>query len=167
VYEHLTQVLGIPPEHIVLYGRSLGSGPSVYLAEKTSTRSRPVGGLVLHSPFASVFRVVMPDFFGYTVLGDLFPNVDRMQNIQCPVFIAHGEEDKIVPYAHGQRLASAFPQKDRIGFFSTPGMYHNYYETHFAELEMMEALNKHLDYHVLARRLWMRRKNRTPLIIEV
>jgi hypothetical protein len=39
VYEHLTETLKIDPKSIILYGRSLGSGPSCYLAEK-----QPVGG---------------------------------------------------------------------------------------------------------------------------
>ena len=35
-YAHLTQDRRIDPANIVLYGRSLGSGPSCYLAEKLS-----------------------------------------------------------------------------------------------------------------------------------
>jgi hypothetical protein len=34
VYKYLTVQMNITPENIVLYGRSLGSGPSCYLAEK-------------------------------------------------------------------------------------------------------------------------------------
>jgi hypothetical protein len=34
VYSHMVNVMNIRPENIILYGRSLGSGPSCYLAEK-------------------------------------------------------------------------------------------------------------------------------------
>jgi hypothetical protein len=34
VYEYLTNNLNINPQDIILYGRSLGSGPSCFLAEK-------------------------------------------------------------------------------------------------------------------------------------
>jgi hypothetical protein len=34
VYQYLTQALNIEPRDIILYGRSLGSGPSCYLAQK-------------------------------------------------------------------------------------------------------------------------------------
>ena len=34
VFEYLTKQLNISPKDIILYGRSLGSGPSCYLAEK-------------------------------------------------------------------------------------------------------------------------------------
>ena len=39
VYNYVTQEMFLKPENIILYGRSLGSGPSCYLAEKY-----PVGG---------------------------------------------------------------------------------------------------------------------------
>jgi len=42
VYNYLIDQLNIKPEDIILYGRSLGSGPSCYLAEKHS-----VGGYSL------------------------------------------------------------------------------------------------------------------------
>lgn len=34
VYQYLTQAMNIEPRDIILYGRSLGSGPTCYLAEK-------------------------------------------------------------------------------------------------------------------------------------
>ena len=44
----------IPPNRrIIIHGRSVGSGPSVWLAER-----HPVGGLILESPFLSAYRVV-------------------------------------------------------------------------------------------------------------
>lgn len=39
VYDYIVNQLGVKPETIILYGRSLGSGPSCYIAEK-----RKVGG---------------------------------------------------------------------------------------------------------------------------
>jgi hypothetical protein len=47
VYEHMVEKLQLQPETIVLYGRSLGSGPSVYLAEKLSNKGIRLGGLIL------------------------------------------------------------------------------------------------------------------------
>jgi len=146
VFEYLTEERNIPPEHIVLYGRSLGSGPSCYLAARSASNGRFVAGLILHAPFTSVYRVALPDFFGCTVGGDMFPNIDRMEDVECPVFIAH---------KHGRALLEAAPRRDRAEFFSQRGMHHNWFESVHVEQELMEALNRYLDYHVLARRLWM------------
>jgi len=52
-YRHLTVTLVISPNHIILYGRSLGSGTSVEIASR-----EPIAGLILEGPFTSIFRIV-------------------------------------------------------------------------------------------------------------
>ena len=79
-YVYLTQTRGIPPRNIILYGRSLGSGPSCYLAAKTALMDESVGGLILHSPFLSVYKVVAD--VGMDVKGDMFNNEKRAGNIR-------------------------------------------------------------------------------------
>jgi len=52
-YDYLTGKLGVAPETIVAYGRSLGAGAAVDLAAR-----RLVGGVILESPFVTAFRGV-------------------------------------------------------------------------------------------------------------
>jgi len=65
-YLFLTTVLHHPSENIILYGRSLGSGPSCYLAERLSKEKIQVGGLVLQVvPFwngEALFLGAQPSF---------------------------------------------------------------------------------------------------------
>ena len=84
VFRYLTEEKGISPHQICLYGRSLGSGPSCYLAEKMSQQGKNVAGLILHSPFTSVYRIVFD--FGFTMVGDQFPNIDRIAGIRYVSF---------------------------------------------------------------------------------
>ena len=98
VYEYVTKELKIPPERIVIFGRSLGSGPSCYLAEK----HKKVAGLILISGFMSVYRVAFK--FRWTLPGDMFPNIDRIKNIECPVCIIHSIKDEIVPFYHARQM---------------------------------------------------------------
>lgn len=42
------------PESIVLFGRSLGSGPVCRLAMRLQAQGEKIGGVILHSPFVSV-----------------------------------------------------------------------------------------------------------------
>lgn len=145
----------VPVEHIILFGRSLGSGPSCYLAAKCSEEGKPVAALILLSPFTSVYRLVVPDI-GVTLLGDAFPNIDRMRDIKVtPIFIAHGEADEIVPLNHGRALRDVVLPRRKVEFFSHPQMTHNDIDDQVEE-EMMCCMNDFLDYHVLARRLWMK-----------
>lgn len=158
-YDYLLKEKKLNPEQIVLYGRSLGSGPSCHLAAKTAKMGRPVAGLILHSPFTSVYRVVFD--FGFTVLGDKFSNIDRINKIQCPVFIVHGQDDEIVPVVHGQALHEAVPEKMKAEPFFVKGMGHNGFDYHI-EAMLMTKINGFLDYHVLARRLWMKGMPKHP-----
>jgi len=88
--------------HTVRYGRSIGSGPSLYLA---SHPNYPVSGVILHSPLASGLRI-----FNFkmekTNRNDLFPNSDLIEHVRAPVFIMHGELDVEVPISHGKLLSS-------------------------------------------------------------
>lgn len=98
-YHYLTQQLKIPPDQIIVYGRSVGGGSAVDLATR-----HPVGGLILESTFTSAFRVVVP----FPILPfDKFSNLDKLRKVQCPVLVMHGQADEVIPIQHGQRLYEA------------------------------------------------------------
>lgn len=101
-YAYLTDMLLQSPQSIILYGRSLGSGPSCYLAERLAKSKINIGGLVLQSPVLSIYRVAFN--FRFTFPGDMFPNVDRIANICCPLLVIHGTRDEIVPFWNGENL---------------------------------------------------------------
>lgn len=105
VYRHATVELGIPASRIVLFGRSVGSGPSTHLAA-----SETVGGLILENAFTSAFlvvtRVALLPF-------DRFPNLKNIRRAECPVLIIHATRDEIVPISHGRKLYDAAPEPKR------------------------------------------------------
>lgn len=102
VYHHAVGTLGVAPSRLVLYGRSVGSGPATELAARL-----PVGGLVLESAFVSTFRVLtkVP-----LLPFDRFPNLRNLRQVQCPVLIIHGTADEVIPVSHGRRLFAAAPE---------------------------------------------------------
>ena len=104
VYEWVVKNVTQHESKIILYGQSVGSGPSCYLA----SRRENVGGLVLHSPFTSGMRVLTPS--RALACLDIFPNIDRIKNVSCPVFIIHGKKDVEVPIEHGMALHSNVPE---------------------------------------------------------
>lgn len=135
----------------MLYGRSLGSGPSCYLAAGTASESRegsedgPVGGLILHAPFLSVYRIVLET--GCTIYGDKFPNIDYAPYIGSPVLMIHGTADQIVPFNHSERLLEAVPRDHRAHPLFIEGMGHN--NVHASVRPMfVERLVEYLDDHV-------------------
>jgi pimeloyl-ACP methyl ester carboxylesterase len=137
-YKHLTEVELVCPTRIVLYGRSVGSGPSCYLAQKLNKdRGDHLAGLILHSPFLSVCRVVID--MGFEMSYDVFPNVSRMKEIGCPTYIMHGTNDEIVPFRHGEGLHNALPENIRYPPFWAEKMGHNN-----IELQMTSVFIKRL-----------------------
>ena len=100
------------PERIVLYGESLGSGVSVWLASR-----RRVGGIVLDSPFTSIPDVARRHFWFAPVdllLRTRFPSVERIGKMRAPLLVLHGEEDQVVPITLGERLFAAAPEPKRF-----------------------------------------------------
>lgn len=84
------------------YGRSLGSGPTTHIAVKQSRLKQPVAGVILQSPLLSIFRVAFN--FRFTIPGDLFCNIDIIEEVESPVTIIHGTRDEVVPFWHGEGL---------------------------------------------------------------
>lgn len=98
-YEFLAQKLNTPANRILIYGRSMGSGPATYLASQL-----PCAGLVLQSPFVSAFRVQT----GIRLLPwDRFDNLSRIGSVKRPIFFIHGQADETIPAWHSEMLSQA------------------------------------------------------------
>lgn len=99
-YTYLLDEQRINPSRILLFGRSLGSGPTVDLACRLGSN---LGGVVLIAALTSCVRVV----FNYvsTMRFDMFPNIDKINRVTVPVFCVHGMMDDVVPFAHGLELS--------------------------------------------------------------
>lgn len=95
-YEFLTDDLEIPPANIIAYGRSVGAGPSVHLADR-----RTLGGLILENAFVSAFRVMTK----IPILPwDKYNNIKILPSIECPLLVIHGTADEVIAFWHGQAL---------------------------------------------------------------
>lgn len=165
-YKFLRKDLGVPAQNVVLYGRSLGSGPSCHLAAGTALKEEAdpksggrVGGVILHAPFLSVYRIVVDT--GCTVYGDKFPNIDQAPSIRSPTILVHGTADQIVPFNHSERLFEALPPEARARPLYIEGMGHN--NVHSVVRPMfVSRLNEFLD-----EKIWPNiERSRTPAIAE-
>jgi pimeloyl-ACP methyl ester carboxylesterase len=87
---------------IALWGESLGSGVAVALAAE-----HPVGHVILESPFTSAADVGAGRYWFVPVrllMKDQFHSDLRVGKITAPVLVIHGERDRVVPIALGERL---------------------------------------------------------------
>uniref|UniRef100_A0A0E0JWM9 Serine aminopeptidase S33 domain-containing protein n=1 Tax=Oryza punctata TaxID=4537 RepID=A0A0E0JWM9_ORYPU len=98
VYRCLVETYGASEENIILYGQSVGSGPTLDLASRLP-RLRAV---VLHSPILSGLRVMYP--VKHTYWFDIYKNIDKIPLVRCPVLVIHGTADEVVDCSHGRAL---------------------------------------------------------------
>lgn len=90
-----------------IFGHSLGASMAIHLALKHADAN----GLILEGAFTSVPDMVRETKWGFLPVGWLvtqrFDNIDRIDDINMPVLIAHGTIDEIVPFAMGEKLYAA------------------------------------------------------------
>jgi fermentation-respiration switch protein FrsA (DUF1100 family) len=104
-YDWLTAAGRVPADRVLIYGCSLGGGVAVDLASRVPHRA-----LVLLSTFTSVpdrAQELFPWLPARWVVRNRFDNLGKIQRCTRPVFIAHGDNDEVVPFAHGEKLAAA------------------------------------------------------------
>lgn len=94
VYHYVMQETGIKEKDILLFGRSMGSGPATYIAAHHNP-----GALILMSPYTSIKNVVKNKvgFLSFLV-AEHFDNLKLMPKVMCPTFIVHGQKDTLIPF---------------------------------------------------------------------
>ncbi|KAJ1462116.1 Alpha/Beta hydrolase protein [Pelagophyceae sp. CCMP2097] len=98
---YLLEGCRLAPERIVVYGRSIGSGPTVDVA----SRHARLGGMVLQSAIASAGLVVLPEMFARSLAGyDVFLNYEKIPRVRCRTLMIHGRDDRMVPFDHALML---------------------------------------------------------------
>jgi pimeloyl-ACP methyl ester carboxylesterase len=93
---------------IIIFGRSLGTAMSTFLASK---RPEFIHSLFLVSPpscIADVAQNRIPFIPFRWLLQSNFPSYKWARSVICPTTIVHGKNDAIVPIELGRKLASSF-----------------------------------------------------------
>lgn len=100
-WRHLVKTESVPVENIIVFGYSMGSAPSAYLASKHNPRA-----LILMGGFASAFQTQLPlNIFPWEMLN----NAQKIRNLRCPILIFHGTKDAIVRYHNAEILYESAP----------------------------------------------------------
>ncbi|MHC4639924.1 MAG: alpha/beta hydrolase [Planctomycetota bacterium] len=104
-YKWLNEEKKIPPESIIIFGRSLGGSIASKLASKVKAAA-----LIIESTFTSYvdigkkFYPYMPvrwfARFGYRT-------IDFIEKVRCPVMLIYSRNDEIVPFEFGSELYNA------------------------------------------------------------
>ena len=100
MFDFLTNNLRIRPEHILVFGRSIGSGAACNLSGNRSS----VSNLLLLSPLFSVDKIIK-DKVGwvkmFTCMQNFFNNEESVRNTKARLLMVHGRKDNVIPVQHG------------------------------------------------------------------
>ncbi len=115
----LAERADVDPGRIAVYGRSLGSAVALYLAAE-----RPVRAVVLDSPFSNAKAMARHHYWflppGLVRLS--LDNLERAADLDAPLLVVHGEDDRIAPIAMGRAVAEAGHARE---FLALQGSGHN------------------------------------------
>ena len=105
----------------ILWGRSLGCALAIRAAAEYHCY-----GVVLESPFLTPLMVYLPFHLFFE---DEFDNYSEIQHLSCPVIIAHGDDDKVVPFKHGETLFKLCKSKKKTFVRVQDAGHNNLYST--------------------------------------
>jgi hypothetical protein len=119
-YDYLLTREDIDQHHIVGVGWSLGAAVAIDLASR-----KPLTAVATFSAFTSIgelSRTLAPGLPpGF--LASRFDNLAKIGSLSCPLFMAHGTSDQLVPPEMLDRLASA--AKSKVTVLHVSGAAHN------------------------------------------
>lgn len=107
VYDTLT--VQVPEHHMIIYGRSMGSGFACKIASDNKPRY-----LILDAPYFSFLKAakrflpILPLRFAlrYHMRTDKW-----IRHVNCHTYILHGTKDWLIPLSHSERLQAISPNK--------------------------------------------------------
>jgi hypothetical protein len=119
-WDYLIDERRIPPERVLIFGKSLGGAPAVDLA----TQVEPAG-LIVQSSFTSASDMaasVLP-FFPRLLLRTKMDSFSKITRVRCPKLFIHSRADEVVPFELGWRLYEAAAEPKQ--FYEVIGAPHN------------------------------------------
>lgn len=124
VYSFIQDYFNLKDEDIFVLGRSIGTGPAVYLASQKKPQA-----LILISPFKSI-KSIKGGFLGFFLL-DIFKSIDIIGKVTSPILFIHGRNDHLIEYTHSEELLNKLKKMsnlsdlDKNSIFINDNMTHN------------------------------------------
>ncbi|HVF26726.1 MAG TPA: alpha/beta fold hydrolase [Pyrinomonadaceae bacterium] len=122
-YDYVVRERGVPPARLVLYGQSLGTTAVADVASR-----KPCGGVILESGLSSASDMAgvvlpwLPRAF-HRLARNRFESARKLAGVECPILVAHGDMDEVIPIEQGRALYAAAREPKRLIIVS--GASHN------------------------------------------
>lgn len=113
-YDYVVKERGVRPDSLTLYGQSLGTTAVADLAARRECRA-----IILESGLSSaedMAALILPWFprslFRFT--RNKLDSARKLAHVRCPVLVAHGDRDEVIPLSQGRVLYAAAPEPKRL-----------------------------------------------------
>jgi len=110
---------GVPDKAMIIYGESLGTGVATQMATEYKAAA-----LILESPYTSVPDVGSdryPLVPVHWLLRDRYDSLSKIDDIDMPLLLLHGELDQVVPIKFGKKLFEAAHEPKQAEFVEEAG----------------------------------------------
>lgn len=104
-YDYLKTERHLRPNQIIIFGQSLGTGVSCFIASK-----RPAAGIILQSGFSSLSKLA-EEFYPPLALypscllfNQGLDNLAVLEKPHAPLLLLHGMKDDLIPVAHSEEM---------------------------------------------------------------
>jgi fermentation-respiration switch protein FrsA (DUF1100 family) len=139
-WDYLCRRRAVAPEHIILWGRSLGGAVAVEVA-----RRRTIGGLILESTFNSMAD--MGDHqYGWLptrrLLRFQFDSGAKIAQVTAPLIVIHSPEDRYIPFTQAEKLFRQASHPKAL--LKTSGSHIDLFDHCEAEMHTFQALWRRL-----------------------
>lgn len=107
---------GYRRQNIILWGYSLGTGPSLHMAAAMCQNQNPPRCVILLAPYSSILDVVkdvVPESVA-SIFEERWNNVHSIAKVTCPILILHGQSDGMISHQHSERLIKQQPNAKLI-----------------------------------------------------
>ena len=121
VYDYIKEKFNAKDEDIFIYGRSIGSAPSIFLASKRKAKA-----LFVVSGFSSLKDVGKGLYVGWA-MEDIFKNIEYIAQIIIPTLFIHGKKDSLISWEQSKKLYEKCPS-NRKKIIYIENMSHNNYD---------------------------------------
>jgi len=103
---------GVPPDRVILYGRSLGAAVAAALPDRNRAAA-----LILESAFTSVpdlAQALYPWLPARWLSRYRYDTLGSLGDLAVPLLVVHSRDDEIIPFSHGKRLFDGAPEPKQL-----------------------------------------------------
>ncbi|KAH8740423.1 alpha beta hydrolase [Cryptosporidium ryanae] len=147
IVSFVTQELSWPIENVVLWGCSIGTGPSTRQAKILNERKKRLGGLILQCPYKSIKHAAesLAGKVGRFLITQRWNIQSEVLECSCPILWIHGKKDSLFSWTGSLEMYNSYHANLRSCHFPKEATHH-YFDV---EIDIIQPIMRFLDKFVI------------------